>query len=62
MYTFVTDVGSGLESAFVERELALLNAIFDGTALEHHLEPSYYTALEGAVDYAEERYDESDTL
>jgi hypothetical protein len=49
LYSFVIDVSGGLESSFVERELNLLSAIVDGTALEHHLEPSYYDALAGAV-------------
>ena len=38
----LSDLGSGLDPAFVQRELALLRAVGDGRGLEQHLEPSYY--------------------
>ena len=44
------DVSRGLEPGFVEGERQLLQAILNGTALEHHLEPSYFTALQKALD------------
>ncbi|KAJ1430636.1 hypothetical protein B484DRAFT_479146 [Ochromonadaceae sp. CCMP2298] len=34
-----------LDPLFVERELELLNALMNRTAIEHHLEPSYYAAF-----------------
>lgn len=34
---------------FLKQELDLLSAIMDGRALEHHLEPSYYSALTKAA-------------
>jgi hypothetical protein len=33
------------EINFIEKEIQMLNAILDGRALEHHLEPSYFSAL-----------------
>lgn len=36
-------------SAFVEREMAIVNSIKDGSAVIHHLEPSYYAALRNAL-------------
>ena len=44
------DVSRGLEQGFVEGERQLLQAILNGTALEHHLEPSYFAALQKALD------------
>lgn len=38
----------GVQGAFVEAELQLLGAIRRGDALAHHLEPSYYAAMEQA--------------
>ena len=46
------DLSRGLDPAFVDRERRLLGSLLDGTALEHHLEPSYFTALRTAVDEA----------
>jgi hypothetical protein len=43
------DVSRGFEGKFVEREMQLLSAILNGKALEHHLEPSYFKALQKAV-------------
>ena len=45
-----SDMTKGLTSDFIEREMALLAAIMDGKAIEHHLEPSYYKALSKAAD------------
>ena len=42
-------MSKGFESSFIDRELGILNAIIDGRALEHHLEPSYFRALEKAI-------------
>jgi hypothetical protein len=36
----------GFGNKFIDREIQILNAIWDGRALEHHLEPSYYLALQ----------------
>jgi hypothetical protein len=36
-------------SVFLDRELALLQSIVGGKAVEHHLEPSYYEALANAA-------------
>jgi hypothetical protein len=44
------DVSRGLEQGFVEGERQLLQAILNGTALEHHLEPSYFVALQKALE------------
>lgn len=35
-----------IDPQFVEREMGLLTALLDGTALDHHMELSYYRALE----------------
>lgn len=45
-----SDMTKGLTSDFIAREMALLAAIMDGKAIEHHLEPSYYKALSKAAD------------
>lgn len=31
---------------FIDREMKMLRSIFDGSALVHHLEPSYYATFE----------------
>ena len=49
MYNIASDVSKGFESSFIDREIGILNAIIDGRALEHHLEPSYFQALEKAI-------------
>jgi len=49
MYNIASDMSKGFESSFIDRELGILNAIIDGRALEHHLEPSYFRALEKAI-------------
>lgn len=49
MYNIASDMSKGFESSFIDRELAILNALIDGRALEHHLEPSYFKALEKAI-------------
>jgi hypothetical protein len=40
----------GLDKEFVESELKLAESIGQGTALEHHLEPSYFLAMSKALD------------
>jgi len=37
------------ETAFIDKEVKLLQSILDGRALENHLEPSYYQALESVI-------------
>lgn len=37
------------EKSFIDKEVKLLQSILDGRALEHHLEPSYYQALEAVI-------------
>lgn len=39
------ELPGGLDSSFVEKEMRLMSAILDGSALNHHLEPFYYHAL-----------------
>ena len=38
-----------LPPPLVHREKQLLSSIMSGNALEHHLEPSYYAALDQAL-------------
>jgi hypothetical protein len=42
------DMKKGLATEFIEREMEMLDAIINGKAIEHHLEPSYYKALKKA--------------
>ena len=42
----------GLDKQFVESELQLIDSIAKGTALVHHLEPSYFLAMTRALDAA----------
>lgn len=42
----------GLDPKFVKSEIALAESIGRGTALEHHLEPSYFLAMTKALDAA----------
>ena len=37
------------ETTFIDKEVKFLQSILDGRALEHHMEPSYYRALESAI-------------
>jgi hypothetical protein len=46
----VADVLGGVDPGFVDRELMLLRSIFEGRALEHHLEPSYFLALSNVIE------------
>ena len=39
----------GIDQRFVQRELEMIQSLASGTALEHHLEPSYFAALEIAA-------------
>ena len=48
--SLASDITKGLTSEFIEREMELLNAIIDGKAIEHHLEPSYYKALKNVIE------------
>lgn len=57
LYNIASDISKGFDSSFVEREIGILNAIMDGSALDHHLEPSYFQSLEKALDlHLEESY------
>jgi len=49
IYNTASDISKGLDSSFIDREIGILNAIVDGRALEHHLEPAYFFALEKAI-------------
>lgn len=40
----------GLDKRFVESELRLMDSLRTGSALFHHLEPSYYAAMCCALD------------
>ena len=40
----------GLEKEFVSAELEMIESLTKGTAIVHHLEPSYYTAMGAALD------------
>ena len=46
----VTDIASllGIDKSFSERELQMVEALFRGEALAHHMEDSYYSALGSA--------------
>ena len=48
------DVSLGIDDRFIEREMEMLSAILNGKALDHHLEPSYFIALQKAVEAAVE--------
>lgn len=39
----------GVDQRFLDRELALLQSIVDGTALENHLEPSYHACFDRMI-------------
>ena len=45
MYTVIKDISSGMDPQFVQRELELLDSILDTRAVEHHLEPSYFSSI-----------------
>ena len=40
----------GLDKRFVESELKLAESLAQGKAVEHHLEPSYFRAMQTALD------------
>jgi len=42
----------GLDERFVQSEIELVESLAKGTAIEHHLEPSYYLAMTKALDAA----------
>jgi len=42
----------GLDKDFVAAEIAMAESLSSGTAIEHHLEPSYYEAMRIALDAA----------
>ena len=43
----------GLDADFVQSELRLAESLANGKAVEHHLEPSYYTAMTKALNALE---------
>ena len=43
----------GLDKRFVESELKIVDSLRSGSALLHHLEPSYYAAIRTALDAKE---------
>jgi hypothetical protein len=43
----------GLDKRFVESELAMIDSLAKGKAIEHHLEPSYFVAMTKALDAAQ---------
>lgn len=51
LYNIASDISKGFDSSFVEREIGILNAIMDGSALDHHLEPAYFSSIEKALDH-----------
>mmetsp|Transcript_5725 Transcript_5725/g.10971 ORF Transcript_5725/g.10971 Transcript_5725/m.10971 type:complete len:262 (+) Transcript_5725:218-1003(+) len=40
----------GVDAEFVQSELKLIDSLRSGTAIEHHLEPSYFAAVRSAID------------
>ena len=40
----------GMDKDFVQSEIALVESIAQGKAIEHHLEPSYFLAMTQALD------------
>lgn len=49
------------ETSFIDKEVKLLQSILDGRALEHHMEPSYYDALEKVIAQYSEQQPESES-
>ena len=45
-YSMIRDLSSGMDPMFVQRELELLDSILDTRAVEHHLEPSYFSSIQ----------------
>ena len=43
----------GLDKRFVESEIEMVQSMAQGTAIEHHLEPSYFVAMATALDAAQ---------
>ena len=43
----------GLDKRFVESEIEMAQSLAQGTAIEHHLEPSYFVAMSTALDAAQ---------
>ena len=46
----------GLDKRFVESEIEIVQSIAGGTAIEHHLEPSYFVAMATALDASQGPY------
>lgn len=46
----------GLDKRFVESEIQMVQSIAGGTAIEHHLEPSYFVAMKTALDASQAPY------
>tara|TARA_B100000768_G_C11120377_1_gene307209 strand:+ start:369 stop:572 length:204 start_codon:yes stop_codon:yes gene_type:complete len=46
----------GLDKRFVESEIEMVQSIAGGTAIEHHLEPSYFVAMATALDASQGPY------
>ena len=42
----------GLDKSFVEAELKMIDSLRKGTAVTHHLEPSYFAAVKNGLDVA----------
>jgi len=42
----------GLDKDFVESELKMIDSLRKGTAVTHHLEPSYFAAVKNGLDVA----------
>lgn len=57
LYITLRDVSGGIDEGFVAREMELLNSMLDKRALEHHLEPSYFTSLSGVLRQEREKDD-----
>ena len=45
----------GLDKEFIDAEIKLVESLSQGTAIEHHLEPSYFAAMQSAIDAVEAR-------
>lgn len=46
----------GLDKRFVESEIEMVQSLTGGTAIEHHLEPSYFVAMATALDASQGPY------
>jgi hypothetical protein len=55
-------VAAGSQNEFVSRELDLLSSLVQGTAVEHHLEPSYFNSFSSIVTKAISKGSNSDEM